>query len=424
MPIPRFRPSLGGAEFKASLCFLTKTTVSSGVSCEKGCEQIRYFEEEFARVMGRKHAVAVPSARVGFNLVLRSLALEAGSEIVLPAYTHPSVPLMLQEMGFTLQFADISRETFTVTPETVEAVMSDKTRIIIPTHLYGLPCDVETIGKLADKAGTVMIEDCAQSCGASINGRRTGSFGRAGIYSFGIAKNLTTLAGGLVVCDDDSLADFLRSEVSSYGMLPALKLAKDVIMAGIMMVVTQRVVFPHLVKPCLVLFRKLTGNDLLDTMFAEDVSGMTGLPQGYFNRAHRPLQAVIGRCQLTRLDDMNERRREIAKALREAFADVETIGLPDILPGACPVYPTFPIVVPGERSRIAARCQQEGIDTSEGFIPDCTSLPFLKTGDAAAPNAAYLADRILHLPVYPSLEDMEVDMTARIVPDVVDEVTG
>lgn len=413
---------MSSAEFKSILCFLGKTTFFSGDSGERGGKQIRYFEEEFACLMGRKHAIAVPSARVGFNLLFRALELPPGTGIVLPAYTHPSVPLMIREMGYDIQWADVSRDTFTLTPETVEKAVNGTTGIIIPTHLYGLPCDMPAIKKLADEAGAVVIEDCAQSCGAGIGGRRTGSFGTAGVYSLGITKNLIALGGGLVVCDNDELAGTIRAETAAYGMLATGQLVKDLVMAAVMMVVTQRVVFPHLVKPMLVLFRKLTGRDLLDTMFAEDVSAMRGLPSAYFDKAHRPLQAVIGRCQLKRLDDMNERRRVIAARLREAFTGEECVGLPDILPGATPVYPTFPITVPGKRPLIAARLQAEGVDCSEGFIPDCTALDFLGGGPGTAPGAAYLADHVFHLPVFPTLTDEEVEMMAKITPSVIKSV--
>jgi dTDP-4-amino-4,6-dideoxygalactose transaminase len=134
------------------------------------------------------------------------------------------------------------------------------------------------------------------------------------------------------------------------------------------------------------------------------------------------MQAVIGRCQLQRLDEMNKQRRTIADEFRNAFAGEKNIGLPEILPGATPVYPTFPVTVPSHRSKLAARLQAEGIDCSEGFIPDCTALSYCGGGESSAPGAAYLADRVLHLPVYPALDEEEIGMIADIVPRVLKNV--
>src|ERR1043166_1871994 len=168
------------------------------------------FESRFAAYHYMDHAVAAPFGRMAFYYILRALKLPAGSEIIFPALTFWVVPEIARRAGLRPVFVDVDPATFNIDPAKIEAALTEHTRAIVPTHLYGQPCAMHEIMNIAEKHNLIVIEDCAQAVGARYRGRRVGTFGTAAFFSFQLLKGINTYGGGLVLTNDVALARSVR----------------------------------------------------------------------------------------------------------------------------------------------------------------------------------------------------------------------
>src|SRR3954469_22647186 len=159
---------------------------------------IAAFEEEFSAFLGGGHvrAVSTEYGRMGLYFILKALDLPAGSEIIVPALTFWVVPEITRVAGLKPVFVDIDPHTFTMDPKAAERAITPNTRAILPTHLYGMACDMAPIMALARKHNLKVIEDCAHSLGATDKGQPTGTFGDGSFFSFQGFKPLNTYGGG------------------------------------------------------------------------------------------------------------------------------------------------------------------------------------------------------------------------------------
>src|SRR5438874_12944552 len=161
--------------------------------------EIAEFERAFERRAGSGHAIAASYGRMAFYYILKALELPAGSEIVVPALTFWVVPELARVAGLKVVFADVDPSTFTLAPEAFERAITPATRVVVPTHLYGLPCDMESIAAIAARRGIRVVEDCAHALGATYKGRQVGTIGDAGFFSFQTLKPLNCYGGGMAV---------------------------------------------------------------------------------------------------------------------------------------------------------------------------------------------------------------------------------
>src|SRR4026207_1932070 len=168
--------------------------------------QIQEFEDRFSQWMGGGYSISASYGRMAFYYILKALDLPAGSEVIFPALTFWVVPEMARVLGLRPVFAAVDPEPFNMDPGAVARVVTDKTRAIVPTHLYGLPCEMDPILDVAARHNLFVIEDCAHSLGGLHRGRPVGTFGDAAIFSFQTLKPLNTYGGGMAVLRDSSLA--------------------------------------------------------------------------------------------------------------------------------------------------------------------------------------------------------------------------
>ena len=201
------QPAIGKDEIDAA-----SEVLKSGILTEKSGRGPRTleFEKEFAKYVGAKHAVAMMSGTAALHAALAIAGVKSGDEVVVPSFTFHATAEAVLMCGAEPVFADIDAETFTVTAETVEAVMSRNTKALLPVHLYGLPVDLNPIRKLAHERGVTLIEDAAQAHGAEYNGSRIGSLGDMTCFSFYAGKNMTTGEGGMITTNDDDHSEKLR----------------------------------------------------------------------------------------------------------------------------------------------------------------------------------------------------------------------
>jgi len=203
--VPVNEPLLNGNEEKYVVeCIRTGWISSEG-------PMLRRFEEGFAARVGRKHGIAVSNGSVALDAAVAALGLGAGDEVILPAFTIISCAAAIVRAGATPVLVDCDPQTWNMTADRVEARITPRTRAIMVVHLYGLPVDMGPLLELAQRRGLRIIEDAAEMHGQTWRGRACGSFGELSTFSFYPNKHLTTGEGGMILTDDDALAERCRS---------------------------------------------------------------------------------------------------------------------------------------------------------------------------------------------------------------------
>lgn len=200
--IPISRVEFGPEEESLVLKVLRSGTVAQG-------PMVTEFETEFAKLSGVKHAVAVNNGTTSLVASLQALNLKPGDEVITSPFTFIATINAILEAGATAVFADINFSDFNLNPEAIKAAITSKTRAIMPVHLYGQMADMQEIMKIASEYNLRVIEDSAQSHGATQHGKTAGSFD-IGSFSFYATKNLTTGEGGIITTNDDSIAETLK----------------------------------------------------------------------------------------------------------------------------------------------------------------------------------------------------------------------
>ena len=377
-------------------------------------DQVVRLERDFAEFTGVPDAVAVPSGRAGLRFIFDTLGLEPGSEVICSAFGYPVVPHLAKSLGFHLRLADCETETLGMDPDALARTISSETRVVIATHLYGVPCRIEEIAEITHKHGAVLIEDCAHCYGASVAGRRTGSFGRFGYFSFETSKPINTLGGGIVTTSDPEDARRIR-EVARVEPGKDMKwLAKRLFKTSFEATVTNPLIFNLAVYPAL---RVLQGRDEKKDRFASgyqrDEVTMTGRLGRFTN-----YQARLGLDQMR--DAMPRVERRIANARRmidqlRGRVQFQSNDRDDVVSN----YMLVTALVPNMPD-VARRLLQVGVDTKHRYMRDCTGL---LDGGERFPGAERAEREVLHLPAHPELSASQIDWVSERVARVI-ETTG
>ncbi|AFH95667.1 UDP-4-amino-4-deoxy-L-arabinose aminotransferase [Providencia stuartii] len=201
--LPFSKPAIGDEEVKAVEKVLRSGWITTG-------PQNHQLEQDFCERYGCKHAIALSSATAGMHVVLMALGIGPGDEVITPSQTWVSTINMIELLGATPVMIDVDRDTLMVQPDAVEKALTAKTKAIIPVHYAGAPCDLDALRTIAQKAGVALIEDAAHAVGTRYKEEWIGQQGTA-IFSFHAIKNVTCAEGGLVVTDDDELAQRVRT---------------------------------------------------------------------------------------------------------------------------------------------------------------------------------------------------------------------
>lgn len=174
-------------------------------------DQVATFERDFARYQGTEHGIALVNGTMSLQMALMAAGVQAGDEVIVPPYTFLATATAVVTANATPVFADVDLDTFNLSPAAVEAAITPRTRAIIPVHFGGLPADMDAIMAIARRNDLVVIEDAAHAHGSEYNGRRAGSIGHMGSFSFQSSKNLTSGEGGFITTNDGELAARCRS---------------------------------------------------------------------------------------------------------------------------------------------------------------------------------------------------------------------
>jgi dTDP-4-amino-4,6-dideoxygalactose transaminase len=318
------------------------------------------FEREVADYLGVRHAIGCASGTDALHLALVAAGIGPGDEVITTPFSFFGTVEPILHAGARPVFVDIDPVTYTLDPAAVEAAVTAATRAILPVHLFGQAAAMEALGEIARRHRLLLIEDCAQSFGATRGGRQTGSFGTAGCFSFFPSKNLGAFGdGGLVVTEDAAIAAKVRA-LGNHGS-------------------TAR--YQH---------------------------GSVG-----WNSRLDELQAVVLRAKLKHIDAWNAARRRIAERYGEGLAGIAGLLRPGKDSGGEHVYHQYTVLLP-DRDAVAASLATRGIATAVHYPIPLHRQPALAACHAGAqlPNAEAVAARCLSLPMYPGMGD---DASQRVV---------
>ncbi|HLF98417.1 MAG TPA: DegT/DnrJ/EryC1/StrS family aminotransferase [Methylococcaceae bacterium] len=323
---------------------------------------VQSFEQAAAAYLGVKHAIGCASGTDALHLALRAAGVKTGDEVVTTAFTFIATAEAICYTGAKPVFVDIDPKTFNIDPVAVERAITPKTTAILPVHLFGQPCAMAAIQAIADRHGLKIIEDCAQSFGARIGARQTGSFGLAGGFSFFPSKNLGGYGdGGLVTTDDDAAAESIL-QLRNHG---------------------SKVRYYH------------------------DVIG--------YNSRLDEIQAVFLRAKLKRIDRYNRERGRAARLYSELLADLPAVAPFEDGVGEH-VYHQYTLLCE-RRDAIQQALQAAGIASAIYYPVPLHRQNVFKERYAGVhlPVTEDVARRCLSLPIYPELEDADVRRIAAVI---------
>ncbi len=378
-----------------------------------GNEVMDRFESAFADFIGAPAAVAVPSGRAGLRFIFEALDLEPGAEVICSAFAYPVVPHLAHSLGYAVRFADCELDTLGMDPEALEAIISDRTRVVIATHLFGVPARIREIRDIVGAQGAILIEDCAHCYGASVDGRLAGSFGTFGYFSFETSKPVNTMGGGMVTVNDVELGRRVRRVARAEDAKHRSWLRKRLIKTTFEATVTNPLVFNLGVYPALRLLAGREDSERFASGYQPDETTMEGRMGRY-----TPYQAVLGLDQMGTVTPQLEKR--IANAERlighlEGTVRFQRDTDNDVRSNYMLVTALMPRL-----AEVTKRLLQLGVDTKHHYMRDCTAIG--DGGDVGCPNAARAEAEVLHLPAYPELSENRIDWIADRVRRAVTEL--
>lgn len=319
------------------------------------------FEGEFAAFVGARHAIGVGSGTEALHLALKACGVDVGHEVITVAHTAVATVAAIELAGARPIFADVEENCGTLDPAVLERLITPRTRAIVPVHLYGQPADLDPILEIAQRHGVTVIEDCAQSHGATYHGRAVGSFGALACFSFYPTKNLGAIGdGGMVVTGDAALAKQVRL-LREYGWAER---------------------------------------------YVSQVPG--------WNSRLDELQAAVLRVKLGHLAKDNEARRRIAQVYGKELAN-SGLSLPAVRPGSGHVFHLY-VVRCAQRDALRQHLQRMGISAGIHYpMPVHLQPAYRSRFPVHLPTTERLAAEVLSLPIYPELGEPELDAVVEAV---------
>jgi len=372
--LPLSRPSIGEKEIEEVVSCLRSGWITTGPLCKA-------FEEKFCELTGAPYALSVSSGTAGMHLMLLGLGIKRGDEMITPSMTFASTMNMITLCGAKPVFIDIHYNTLNINADLIEWKITKRTRGIIPVHFAGAPADMDKILSIAKKYGLFVIEDAAHGLGAYYKGVHIGGFGQSAIFSFHPLKNITTGEGGMITHYDDQLENQLRL-LRFHGI--------------------ERDAWKRYGKG---------GNPEYDIKTAGFKYNLTDI------------QAALGLAQLSRLEELNSRRRQLAALYKRGLEGVEGLELPGV-----PAYPhihawhLFVIkVISMDRERFMQKLSEYQIGYGVHF-PAGHRLSYIreryrvKKGELKETERA--STQLVSLPLFPDMEEDDVSYVCSAVREI------
>jgi perosamine synthetase len=366
--IPVCVPLLGKKELEYVVdCIKTNWISSKGKYVEE-------FENKFAKYCNCKYGVSTTSGTTAIHLALASIGLKKGDEVIVPAFTMISSVFPIVYCGAKPVLVDAESETWNMNTDQIEEKINDRTKAIMPVHIYGHPCNMDNIVKLAEEYDLYIVEDAAEAHGAEYNGKKTGGLGGIGCFSFYANKIITCGEGGMIVTNDEKIAETAKS-------LRNLSFPKG------------------------------------ERIYLHSQVG--------YNYRMTNMQAAIGLAQLERIDELVEMRRKNAKLYNDLLTDVDGIKLPPEKKWAKNVYWMYSILIGPEfgttRDELMKKLKDRQIETRPFFIPMNKQPVFQDLGffrGETFPIATDLSRKGLHLPSSSGLKATEIQYIYNMIKEI------
>jgi len=357
--IPSANPSLGAEEKRR-----VAEVIDSGMLAEG--EVVEQFQSEFADYCGTDRGIATTNGTTALHAALVGLDVGEGDRVLTTPFSFIATANAVRLAGAGVDFVDIDPRTYNIDPDALEARLRRGERVdaVVAVHLYGLPADIERLGELADEYDFRLLEDAAQAHGARYDGERVGSFGDAACFSFYPTKNMTTGEGGMILTDDESVADQARRFVD-HGRTTGYEHAS-------------------------------VGHNFRMTNMA----------------------AAIGRVQLDRLPEFTRMRRRNAAHLTEQLSDIPDIVTPLEPDGYEHVYHQYTVRVP-DRDALQEHLADRDIGTGVYYPIPIHRQPAYEDVSGSYPIAEACADEVLSLPIHPELDDSDLNRIAEATAGVI-----
>jgi len=357
--IPIAKPIIGEDEIAAVEAVLRSGHLAQGKKVEE-------LEEAFASYIGTKYAIAVNSGTAALHIALLAHGIRRGDEVITSPFTFIASANSVLFTGAKPIFAEIEEETFNIAPASITQKITRRTKAIMPVHLYGQPCDMREIMRIADKHKLLVVEDACQAHGADYDGKKVGSFS-TGCFSFYPTKNMTTGEGGMITTDDTDIAEKARM-IRSHGQ-------------------KQRY------------FHEILG----------------------YNYRMTDMAAAIGLCQLGKLEQRNHQRIGNARFLSDKLSGIKGLVTPVIKSNVRHVFHQYTVRVTrgfgASRDELKRKLLDKGIGTEVYYPLPVHKQPFyLKLGyDDRLPVSEKASKEVLSLPVHPSLTREDLGNIVRAI---------
>ncbi|MGZ4847495.1 MAG: DegT/DnrJ/EryC1/StrS family aminotransferase [Halobacteriota archaeon] len=350
--------------------------------------KVAQFEQMFGSYKGATYAMAVSSCTAALHLAMLAIDLRPGDQVIVPTMTFAATANAVIHAGAVPVFADCERETMNMDPKEIEKKVSAETKAILPVHFAGRPCDMQAIMEIARKHELRVVEDCAHAIETEKNGQKAGTFGEVGCFSFYATKNIVTGEGGMAITDDKKCADTIK-RMALHGMsTDAWKRFND------------------------------SGYKHYEVIAPGYKYNMTDM------------QAAIGIHQLPRVDQYWRKRREIWNQYNQAFADLPVIAPAPVSSTDRHAFHLYTLLLDVEdinisRDQFLQEMMKRGVGVGVHYValhlhPYYQTLGY-KKGDF--PNAEWISERTMSLPLSAKLADNDVAHVIASVKDIVDVCT-
>ena len=359
-------------------------------------KNVTEFEKEFAGYIGTKHAISVGNGTDALVIALKALGIGEGDEVITSTFTYFASAECISAVGATPVFVDVEKDTFNIDPDKIEEKITERTKAIIPVHIFGQSADMDKINIIAKKHNLKVIEDACQAVGAKYKGKMIGTLSDVACFSFFPTKNLSCAGdGGMIVTSDDSkatIATALRTHGSGETGQKAYNLLNNI---------TEEVV---------------TSKSGDDTVY--NPLKYYNYLIGYNSRLDA-IQAAILRVKLPYLDKWNSRRKEIAKIYDEELIDSNVIT-PRVREENDTVYHQY-VLQSDNREEVLAKLKEKGIATGVYYpVPLHLQKVYTDLGykEGDMPVAEYLSHRTFAIPVYPELSEEQIQYIVDSIKNV------
>lgn len=359
------------------------------------------------------HGVAMPMARVAIYHAVQIL-VRPGATVIMSPYTIADVVNMVIAAGGRPLFADVDPATGNLRPEEVERLVDEECGAVLATHFYGCAADIAEIARICRKYGVALIEDAAQAFGCAVDGRKVGTFGDVGIFSFGLYKNVNAVFGGLALTRDAELATRLRNALADAPMEPLKGYLLRLLKGAITDVLTYPLIFKSF---SFWFFRWAFLKDIhsINNKLTIDVDPKrTDAIPGHYLRRMSPAQSRMLLPQFDGVEAGNRERIRKAGLYYSGLNDVSELVLPPHRTDGSHIYTAYCVQAPNRRELVRFMLQH-GADVAESYHRNCADLPCFEEFARECPTARRVAASAVYLPIYPRYRDAEIHRNVALM---------